>query len=358
MHNHPMPETESTHTHPQSTHPYSQLTPDRVMDALLRLGLWPDGRLLALSSYENRVYRLHLDEPVQGHAAVVVKFYRPGRWSREQILEEHAFAAELAAAEVPVVAPLTLQGQTLHHDGLFDYSVSPVRGGRQPELDDWDTLEWIGRFLGRLHNVGAAQPFVHRPALDLHSFGREPADWLLGAGQGQIPLEVERAWRDAFEEAWTVMQGLWPEAGRDPEETGVRRLRLHGDCHPGNILWTPLEMPGGGPHFVDLDDARMGPAVQDLWMLPSGDRRQRTLQWSALLEGYEQMREFDRRELALVEVLRTLRGVHYSAWLARRWSDPAFPASFPWFGSPDYWRGQVQMLQEQTEAMQAPPLMP
>ena len=334
-------------------HPYSQLTPDRVMDAALALGLWPDGRLLALSSYENRVYRLHLDEPVQGHAAVVIKFYRPGRWSTAQILEEHAFAAELAAAEVPVVAPLVLQGRSLHNDGLFDYAVSPVRGGRQPELDDWDTLEWIGRFLGRLHNVGAAQAFVHRPALDLQTFGREPADWLLA--KGQIPLEVERAWRDAFETAWDLMQALWPATA--PQSSPVApSLRLHGDCHPGNILWTPLEVPGGGPHFVDLDDARMGPAVQDLWMLPSGDRRQRILQWSALLEGYEQMRAFDRRELALVEVMRTLRGVHYSAWLARRWEDPAFPASFPWFGSPDYWRGQVQMLQEQAEAMQAEPL--
>lgn len=341
MHNRPMAES--------LAHPYHQLTPDRVMDALLALGLWPDGRLLALSSYENRVYRVHLDEPVQGHLAVVLKFYRPGRWSRDQILEEHRFAAELAEAEVPVVAPLLLQGQTLHHEGLFDYSVSPVRGGRMPELDDPETLEWIGRYLGRLHNTGAARPFEHRPALDLYSFGQEPARWLLA--QGQIPLDVESAWHNAFEEAWSVMQALWPS------DLPVQVLRLHGDCHPGNILWTPTGQAGGGPHFVDLDDARMGPAVQDLWMLPSGERRQRTLQWSSLLEGYEQMRNFDRRELPLIEVLRTLRGVHYSAWLARRWSDPAFAPSFPWFGSPDYWRGQVLMLQEQTEAMQEPTLV-
>ena len=324
-------------------HPYTALTPDKVMDALSGLGLWPDGRLMALSSYENRVYRVHLDEPAQGHSAVVVKFYRPGRWSREQILEEHAFAAELLAAEVPAVAPLMLGGATLHHADGFDFSVSPLRGGRTPELDDLDVLEWIGRFLARLHNVGAGRPFAHRPALDVAAFAQEPADWLLT--HRAIPLEVEREWRTAFEAALpllqTTLQGL-----------SDRAIRLHGDCHPGNILWTP----DAGPHFVDLDDARMGPAVQDLWMLLSGERRQRSLQMSALLDGYEQLRDFDRRELGWIEGLRTLRLIHYSAWLARRWSDPIFPINFPWFGTPDYWRGQVQMLHEQIEAMQEDPL--
>ena len=325
-------------------HPYTALTPDRVMDALAALGLWPDGRLLALSSYENRVYRAHLDEPVQGHAAVVLKFYRPGRWSRAQILEEHHFAAELAAAEVPVVAPLVLHGATLHQAEGFDFSVSPVRGGRAPELDDLDVLEWIGRFLARLHNTGATQAFAHRPALDVAAFAQEPADWL--RTHQAIPLEVEGEWRAAFDAALSLLQSRL--AG-----LAERAIRVHGDCHPGNILWTPEQ----GPHFVDLDDARMGPAVQDLWMLLSGDRRQRTLQLSALLDGYEQLRDFDRRELAWIEPLRTLRLVHYSAWLARRWNDPIFPINFPWFGTPDYWRGQVQMLHEQIKAMEEAPLV-
>lgn len=333
-----------------AAHPYAELTPERVMDALSDLGLWPDGRLLALSSYENRVYRVHLDEPVQGHATVVLKFYRPCRWSRAQILEEHDFAAELLAAEVPVVAPLVLNGQTLHRGAGFDFSLSPLRGGRAPELDDEDVLAWIGRFLARMHTVGAARPFVHRPSLDVQTFAQEPAHWL--HTQQMIPLEVEREWREAFEAALALVQEKMA-----PGASHCGALRLHGDCHPGNILWTPAELPGGGPHFVDLDDARMGPAVQDLWMLLSGDRRQRTQQLSALLDGYEQVRDFDRAELNLIEPLRTLRLIHYSAWLARRWQDPIFPINFPWFGTPDYWRGQVLMLQEQVEQMREPPLV-
>jgi Ser/Thr protein kinase RdoA (MazF antagonist) len=335
-------------TESNALHPYAELTPDRVMDALTDLGLWPDGRLLALSSYENRVYRAHLDEPVQGSSAVVLKFYRPGRWRREQIQEEHSFAAELVAAEVPVVAPLVLNGQTLHQTAGFEFSVSPLRGGRPPELDDFEVLEWIGRFLARIHTVGAAKPFSHRPALDVQTFALEPAQWL--QTHQMIPLEVEREWRDALVPALALIEAAFANA------SGCRQLRLHGDCHPGNILWTPAELPGGGPHFVDLDDARMGPAVQDLWMLLSGDRSQRTQQLSALLDGYEQVRDFDRAELNLIEPLRTLRLIHYSAWLARRWEDPIFPINFPWFGTPDYWRGQVLMLQEQVEQMQEAPL--
>ena len=329
-------------------HPYTALTPDRVLDALSDLGLWPDGRLLALSSYENRVYRAHLDEPVTGTDsvvnAVVVKFYRPGRWTTAQIQEEHDFAAELVAAEVPAVAPLVLQGATLHHSGGFVFAVSPLRGGRAPELDDLDVLEWIGRFLARLHNTGATRPFVHRPALNVAQFAQEPAEWLLH--HQAIPLEVEGEWRAAFDATLPLLKSSL-------EGLGEKAIRVHGDCHPGNILWTP----DVGPHFVDLDDARMAPAVQDLWMLLSGDRRQRTLQLSALLDGYEQLREFDRRELGWIEALRTLRLIHYSAWLARRWNDPIFPINFPWFGTPDYWRGQVQMLHEQIEAMQEAPLV-
>ena len=320
------------------------------MDALAGVGLYGDGRLLALSSYENRVYLVHLEEGAPGHEAVVAKFYRPGRWSEAQILEEHAFAAELMAAEVPAVGPLVLQGRTLHHFGGFDFSVSPRRGGRAPELDDFEVLEWIGRFLARIHTVGAAKPFRHRPALDLQSFGTEPRDWLLA--NDRVPLDVQATWAAACRQALEQIAA----SGLDAASKSFRPIRLHGDCHPGNILWTPTDRPGGGPHFVDLDDARTGPAVQDLWMLLSGDRAQRGGQLSALVEGYEQFREFDRRELQLIEPLRTLRLIHYSAWLARRWEDPIFPINFPWFGSSDYWKGQIQMLQDQCESMDEEPL--
>ncbi|RYY89308.1 MAG: serine/threonine protein kinase [Comamonadaceae bacterium] len=330
-----------------SRHPYDTLTPDVVLDALASVGVHGDGRLLALSSYENRVYQVHLDDAFHGVSIVVAKFYRPERWSDAQVLEEHAFAAELEAGEVPVVGPLAVQGGTLHHHAGFGFSISPRRGGRQPELDDGAVLEWIGRYLARLHTVGAKHPFDTRPALDVASFGDEPRDWLLA--NGAVPLEVQAEWTQACAQALQQVRAAFGEA----DAAGVRKLRLHGDCHPGNILWTP----DAGPHFVDLDDARMGPAVQDLWMLVSGDRAQRQRQLGALLDGYEQLRDFDRAELALIEPLRTLRLLHYSAWLARRWDDPAFPITFPWFGTPDYWRGQVLMLQEQMEAMEEPPLV-
>jgi Ser/Thr protein kinase RdoA (MazF antagonist) len=255
------------------------------------------------------------------------------------------------AAEIPVIGPLQLQGATLHHFAGFSFSVSPRRGGRAPELDNFEVLEWIGRFLARIHAVGATRPFVSRPALDLASFGTESCDWLLQ--HEKVPLDVQSSWEKACREALAVI-------AQGPLGSGeFRAIRLHGDCHPGNILWTPVDAPssaGPGPHFVDLDDARTGPSVQDLWMLLSGERPQRTQQLSALVDGYEQFRSFDRRELALIEPLRTLRLIHYSAWLARRFDDPIFPINFPWFGSSDYWKGQVQMLQDQVEAMQEEPL--
>jgi Ser/Thr protein kinase RdoA (MazF antagonist) len=342
------------HNTPCSPSPpgYAGLTPDVVLDALASAGLYGDGRLMALGSYENRVYQAVLEDGTH----VVAKFYRPGRWSEAQILEEHAFAQELAAAEVPMVAPLLLGGRTLHQHAGFAFSVSPWRGGRTPELEDFETLEWLGRFLARIHNVGAARPFAHRPALDLRHFGQAPRDALL-AGQ-HIPLDQQSAWRAACNEALDLIAGSACSTGAEGRFglQDANTIRLHGDCHPGNVLWTPVDAHGGGPHFVDLDDARMGPAVQDLWMLLSGERRQRTQQLAALLDGYEQLRPFDRRELALIEPLRTLRLIHYSAWLAQRWSDPIFPINFPWFGSSAYWQGQVDMLREQIEAMQEPPL--
>ena len=354
--------SESTHSHP-----YQALTPDVVMDALASVGLYGDGRQMALSSYENRVYQVHLEDG----AVVVAKFYRPQRWSTAQILEEHGFSQELIDAEIPVVGPLSLNGSTLNHFADFAFSVSPWRGGRQPELDDAEVLEWIGRFLARSHTVGAAQAFVHRPVLDMASFGVASREWLLA--NDKVPLDVQSTWEKVSQKAIDFIAThacLTGAKGSNnlknsnfddfPQDSGIQLIRLHGDCHPGNILWTPLEAPASslpGPHFVDLDDARMGPAVQDLWMLLSGDRQQRSRQLGALVDGYEQFRDFDRRELALIEPLRTLRLIHYSAWLARRWSDPTFPINFPWFGSSDYWQGQVQMLEEQIEAMQEEPLV-
>lgn len=332
----------------EAAHPYDILTPDVVLDALASIGLHGDGRLMALSSYENRVYQLWLEEPFEGAGAVVAKFYRPGRWSDEQIIEEHAFAAELVQGEVPVVAPLSIQGSTLHRFGGFAFSVSPRRGGRAPELDDAEVLEWTGRFLARIHIVGAQRPFATRPALNVETFGTAARDWLLA--HEQIPLDAQSAWKARCDKALAMVADTPLCPGREGDVTFVR---AHGDCHPGNILWVPDE----GPHFVDLDDARMAPAMQDLWMLLSGDRLQRQKQLGALLDGYEQLREFDRAELALIEPLRTLRLIHYSAWLARRWSDPSFPINFPWFGSSDYWQGQVRMLDEQIEAMSEPALV-
>ena len=336
------------------THAFESLTPDLVLDALDSVGLRGDGRLTALSSYENRVYQVQLEDGT----AVVAKFYRPERWSTEQILEEHAFAAELMEFEVPAIGPLVLNGQTLHRFGDFQFSVSPRRGGRPPELDDTEVLEWIGRFMARIHTVGARKPFTCRPALNVQTFAEEPMEWLLG--HDMVPLDVQSAWTRRVEEAIAAIRSHDSLNAKTSGNGGIRLLRLHGDCHPGNILWTPANAApelGPGPHFVDLDDARTGPAVQDFWMLLSGERQQRQHQLGALVDGYEQFREFDREELVLIEPLRTLRLIHYSAWLARRWQDPTFPVNFPWFGSSDYWKGQVLMLEEQLEAMDERPLV-
>jgi len=337
-------------------HPYSLLTPDVVLNALEALGLRCDGRLLALNSYENRVYQVGVEEgpgtgPPARHPAVVAKFYRPGRWTSAQILEEHAFARELAEAEVPVVAPLELAGATLHESEGFRFAVFPRRGGRAPNLEDGEVLEWLGRFIGRIHAVGAARPFAERPRLDVATFGEEPRAWL--ASSGFIPADLEAAWRQAADLALEGVRHAFARAG------DVAWIRVHGDCHPSNVLWTPGGAHGpGGPHFVDLDDARMAPAVQDLWMLVSGDRRSMGRQLGRLLAGYEDFAEFDDRELHLVEALRTLRLLHYSAWLARRWDDPAFPIAFPWFNTPRYWQDRILELREQVAALSEPPLVP
>jgi Ser/Thr protein kinase RdoA (MazF antagonist) len=323
--------------------PYSGLTPDVVADALAGIGLKPDGRLQTLNSYENRVYQSGMEEG----PPVVAKFYRPARWSDAQIREEHEFALELAGRELPVVAPLVIAGRTLHEASGFRFAVYPRRGGRPPELEDPEVLEWIGRFLGRIHAVGAVSAFRERPALDIESHGEEPRAWLLGSGL--IPADVL--------EAWTSAAALALDAARDCYERAgdVAAIRLHGDCHGGNVLWT-AEGETRGPHFVDLDDSRNGPAVQDLWMLLSGDRAAMTRQLADVLAGYEDFHAFDPREVHLIEALRTLRLLHYSAWIARRWDDPAFPAAFPWFGTQRYWQDRILELREQIAAMQEEPL--
>src|SRR5512140_867123 len=327
------------------THPYSRLMPDVVLNALEAAGLRCDGRLLALNSYENRVYQVGIeDEP-----PVVAKFYRPERWTDAQILEEHAFTHELAAAEIPVVAPLAFGDATLLHSGGFRLAAFPRRGGRAPELEDRDTLEWLGRFIGRIHAVGAASDFAQRPRLDIESFGDESRRYLRESGL--IPSELREPWREAADRALEGVRHAFARAGE------VRWLRVHGDCHVGNVLWTPSTGNSpGGPHFVDLDDSRMAPAVQDLWMLISGDRHSMGRQLRVLLRGYEDFAEFDDRELGLVEALRTLRLIHYSAWLARRWDDPAFPIAFPWFNPPRYWEDRVLELREQIAALHEEPL--
>ena len=324
---------------PTAATPYADLTPDRVLDAVESAGFHIDGRLLALNSYENRVYQVGIDED----APVIAKFYRPGRWSDAQILEEHAFAAALAEREISIVPPLVLGNATLHRFEGHRFSLSPRRGGRSPELDDFEVLRRLGVLLGRLHNVGAAVAFAYRPTLDIASFGEEPSRYL--QQHGWIPPDLEPAYRSVLDDALTEVRACFDRAGN------VSAVRLHGDFHRGNILWTDA-----GAHLVDLDDARTGPAVQDLWMLLSGERAEMTAQLAALLEGYESMRPLDRRELHLIEALRTLRQIHYAAWLARRWQDPAFPAAFPWFDSQRYWQDHVLALREQIAAMQEGPL--
>jgi Ser/Thr protein kinase RdoA (MazF antagonist) len=328
-------------------HPYSRLTPDVVLNTLDAVGLRCDGRLLTLNSYENRVYQVGQEDG----KAVVAKFYRPGRWAEAQIAEEHAFAGELAANEIPVVAPLAVEGSTLHAAEGFLFAIYPKQGGRAPELEDPATLEWIGRFIGRIHAVGRAKPFATRPTLDIESFGYEPRRFLVE--RGFIPQDLVASWTSIADRALEGVRAAFERAA------GVASIRVHGDCHSGNVLWTPpFGNEAGGPHFVDLDDSRMAPAVQDFWMLISGDRGSMSTQLGHLLKGYEDFAEFDDRELHLLEALRTLRLLHYSAWLARRWDDPAFPLAFPWFGTVRYWQDRVLELREQVAAMQEAPLIP
>ena len=319
--------------------PFSTLDPDSVLDAVESLGFQCDGRLLALNSYENRVYQVGLESA----APLVAKFYRPDRWTDDAILEEHAFSLELAGAEIPVIPPMIRHDASLHRFEDHRFAVFERRGGRWPELTDPDTRVWLGRFLGRIHMVGAAGHYRSRPVLSIEEFGDNARETLLE--QNWIPPHLVDAYDSVTSDLLDGVDQRIAEAGE------MAIIRLHGDCHPGNILWTP-----DGPHFVDLDDSRMGPAVQDLWMLLSGDREEMTVQLADLLEGYNEFAHFDPRELWLIEALRSLRMIHYAAWLARRWEDPAFPLAFPWFNTTRYWEDHVLSLREQLGEIQEAPL--
>jgi Ser/Thr protein kinase RdoA (MazF antagonist) len=319
--------------------PYENLDPDTVLDAVESAGFLTNGRLLALNSYENRVYQVGVED----ERPLVVKFYRPGRWSDEAILEEHAFSMELAEREIPVVAPMEVDGETLLNSAGYRFAIFPSCGGRWPELATSEERRVLGRFLGRIHMVGCASVFRHRPGLDVDRLGQASRDWLLE--NGWIPDHLELAYDSVTESLLESVRQRFANSGQ------VRTLRIHGDCHLGNILWTD-----DGPHFVDLDDCVNGPAVQDLWMLLSGDENEMRGQLSDILEGYREFADFDPRELWLVEALRTLRIMHYNAWIAKRWEDPAFPRAFPWFTESRTWEEHVLVLREQAALLQEAPL--
>lgn len=319
--------------------PFAGLTPDVVLDAAASLGFESDGRLFALNSYENRVYQLGRPE-----GALVLKFYRPSRWSDAQIIEEHAFTAELAAAELAVAAPLEVDGTTLFRFQGFRFAVFPWMRGRPPELDAPEARAMLGRALARLHRIGSVRPFVARERLSLQRMGFGARDQVIESGL--LPAALEESYLRATETLLERVERVFDEVGP------LTMLRVHGDCHLGNLLWNPH-----GPVFVDLDDCQMAPAIQDLWMLLSGSEAEQRRQWRELIEGYEQFRELDFRELRLIEPLRALRMVHHAAWLATRWSDPAFPRAFTWFGTMRYWEGHINDLLEQAAAVDDPPML-
>jgi Ser/Thr protein kinase RdoA (MazF antagonist) len=323
-----------------NVHPYARLKPEVILDAVESTGLRADGRLLALNSYENRVYQIGIEDA----APVVAKFYRPGRWSEAAIREEHAFALELATQEVPVVAPLAdAAGETLHPHQGFLFALYPRQGGRTPDLEQRENLVRIGRFIARIHAVGRSGSFAARERLDAAELGEIAREDVLASER--LPFELESVYEDLSADVLDRIVRRIAEAGSVP------MIRLHGDTHPGNILWTET-----GPHFVDLDDACTGPAAQDLWMFLSGDSMEMSSQMLALLEGYETFVRFDRRELALITPLRTLRILRHAAWLARRADDPAFVQAFPVFYTPRYWEDHILTLREQAAALDEPPI--
>jgi len=319
--------------------PFAGLTPEVVLDAAAAFGFDGDGRLFALNSYENRVYQMG-----SADGARVLKFYRPARWSDAQIAEEHAFTAELAAAEMAVAAPIEVGGETLFRYQGFRFAVFPWMRGRAPELDAPESRAMLGRAIARLHRIGATRPFRTRERLSVERLGFGARDSVMGSDL--LPESLEESYLRATDALLDRIERVFSEVG------ALRQLRIHGDCHLGNLLWNEH-----GPVFVDLDDCMTGPAIQDLWMLLSGSAAEQQKQWQELLEGYEQFSPFDFGELRLVEPLRALRMMHHAAWIAVRWSDPAFPRAFPWFGGQRYWEGHVNDLLEQVAAIDDPPLL-
>lgn len=323
-------------------HPFAQLTPDLIMDAVESQGFLSDGRFIALNSYENRVYQVGIDEATP----IIAKFYRPERWTDAQILEDHQFSWQLAVKELPVVPPMrNAKGETLFNYEGFRFALYERKGGHAPELSNLDHLYTLGRLLGRMHAVGAVEPFQHRPTLDLAGFGTNSFELI---SEQHIPESLKLAYTSLGEDLLKLMQ---QKLDTYAQQGPIDLIRVHGDCHPGNILWRDDHA-----HFVDLDDARMAPAIQDIWMLLSGDRQEQTIQLQELLEGYEEFYDFDMRQLQLIEIYRTLRIMHHAAWIAKRWSDPAFPIAFSWFNSERYWSEHILTLREQFAALQEPSL--
>jgi Ser/Thr protein kinase RdoA (MazF antagonist) len=321
---------------PQAGHPYDALTPDQVIESVESMGFECDARLLALNSYENRVYQVGLED----RDPVIAKFYRPQRWSDAQILEEHAFSLELQEAEISVVAPLAADnGETLHTYGEFQFALFRRQGGHPPELDNYDNLIVLGRTLGRIHAVGASRPFVHRRELSVQRMAVDSYHYL---SEHYVPQELQAAYVSLCEDLLLRINECYQPS---------RNIRVHGDCHIGNILWRD-----NTAHFVDLDDCCTAPAIQDIWMFLSGDRQHQIRQLSEFLEGYQEFADFHAGELRWIEALRTLRIMHYAAWLGRRWSDPAFPRAFTWFNDARYWSDHILELREQMAAFDEPVL--
>ncbi|MEJ5070153.1 serine/threonine protein kinase [Enterobacter sp. MYb186] len=315
---------------------FQTLHPDTIMDALFEQGIRVDSGLTPLNSYENRVYQFQDED----RRRFVVKFYRPQRWSAEQIQEEHQFALDLVADDVPVAAPLKFNNQTLLTHLGFYFAVFPSLGGRQFEADNIDQMEWVARYLGRIHQTGQKSAFTARPVIGIQEYLLEPRQ--VFETSTLIPSGLKAQFLAATDGLINAVIPRW--------DNNVQTLRLHGDCHAGNILWRD------GPLFVDLDDARMGPAIQDLWMLLNGDKAEQRMQLETIIEAYEEFSSFDSDEIALIEPLRAMRFVYYLAWLIRRWDDPAFPRNFPWLTGEDYWRNQISTFIEQVKVLQEPPL--
>ena len=319
--------------------PFTGLSPEVVLDAAASVGLEVDGRLFALNSYENRVYQLG-----RPGGMLVLKFYRPARWSDAQIEEEHTFTAELAAAELPVAAPVRIEDRTLFRYRDFRFAAFPWMAGRAPELDAPEARQIFGRTLARMHQIGALRPFLARPKLGIQRLGWEARDQVL-AGE-LLPEYLQERYESTSATLLEKVETTFQQAG------DVRDIRIHGDCHMGNLLWNER-----GPVLVDLDDCAMGPRVQDLWMMLAGSGSEQQRQWSELLEGYAQFADFDFREVRLIEALRALRMIHHAAWVSHRWLDPAFPRAFPWLGEARYWEGYLRDLMEQLEVIDDPPLL-